>query len=217
MHTQTEWRTEKQFNPIFWIFVFIIVFAVVYHIAAPLCTFPGTISIMAVNICVTVLIWIKQLSMEVLASSYTTIFVHKQFYRILSAAFTHVLLIHILMNLVSLFNIGSVLEPSLSSKSFIILYFLVLIIGGFISALIHKAYLPNTPCIGASGALCGLLGIYIAIVIMIYGVEKLSSLLPTISILCLQVFWKQIDSIAHFSGLITGVVIGIVYLKLLGY
>ena len=217
MHAQPEWRIEKKFNPIFWIFVFVIVFAVVYQMTTPICTWPGTLSIMAVNICVTLLIWLKQLTIEELASSYTNIYIRKQFYRGLSAAFTHVSPMHILMNLVSLFNIGSVLEPSLSSKRFLILYFSVLIIGGFISAFIHKVYLPNTPCIGASGALCGLLGIYIAIVITIYGDKQLESLYTTIGILCLQVFSKQIDSIAHFSGLITGIVLGIVYLKLLGY
>ena len=217
MHAQPEWRTEKKYNPIFWIFVFGIVFALVYQVTTPICIMPGTVSIMVVNICVTVLVWMKRLPIEELTSSYTNIYIRKQFYRVISAAFTHVLPIHILMNLVSLFNIGSVLEPYLSSKRFLIFYFFVLIIGGFFSAYIHKTHLPNIPCIGASGALCGLFGIYIAIVITIYGEKQLSSLFPTIGILCIQIFWKQIDSLAHFSGLIIGIVLGIAYLHLWGY
>ena len=207
----------NKLNPIFWIFAFAIVFAIVYKMAALICRFPGTVAIIVVNICVMAMIWAKLISVEELTSSYVTVYTNRQFYRVLTAAFTHVLPIHILMNLVSLYNIGSVLEPSLSSNIFLSFYFLVLVLGGFISAFIHKMYLPNTPSLGASGALCGLLGIYISIIITIYGENQLGFIIPTIGILCLQVFWKRIDSIAHFSGLLTGIVIGVLYLKKLGY
>ena len=216
MNTSEEWIIKKT-PPVFWIFVLAIIFAVVYATTAYMYTFPGTISIMVVNICVTLLIWIKKISIEDFASTHTGIYSDKQFYRTLTAAFTHVSPIHILMNLVSLYNIGSVLEPYISSKRFLILYFIVLIIGGFLSAFIHKSHHPNVLSIGASGAICGLLGIYISIIIMLYDEHHLSSMIPTIGILCLQIFWKQIDSIAHFSGLITGIIVGITYLKLLGY
>ena len=87
-------------------------------------------------------------------------------------------------------------------------YGIIMIFGGLFSCLIHKIKSPYTRSIGASGVICGLLGVYIMIAISFKGLSALASVAPTLLIMVLMTASKKIDSIGHFTGLAVGLVCG---------
>ena len=139
---------------------------------------------------------------------------NKQWYRIISFAFTHENILHLIVNMYSLYNIGTVLEKMLGSNFFTLVYFLIGITGGFVSYLIHKKFQPNALAIGASGILCGLLGVYVVIAYQFTGVNAIRSVASSMIILVLMAFSKHIDSIGHFSGLGCGIGIGMLVVRM---
>lgn len=81
------------------------------------------------------------------------------YWQIFSTMFLHGSFMHILMNMVVLFQFGSLLERCLGAVKFFILY----IAGGAICGILSLSYLlfnENANLIGASGAICVLLGFW---------------------------------------------------------
>ena len=76
------------------------------------------------------------------------------YWRLLTSAFLHADLIHILSNMYVLYWVGRLLEPAIGRPRFIGTYFA----GLFAGALGVIIASPNSPTIGASGAIFGLLG-----------------------------------------------------------
>ncbi|WP_119067499.1 rhomboid family intramembrane serine protease [Rubrobacter indicoceani] len=76
-------------------------------------------------------------------------------WRIASSMFLHSGLVHILMNMVSLFFLGSFVEPLFGRARFLALYLLSGLSGG-VAYLYFGGF--DTPAVGASGAIFGLLG-----------------------------------------------------------
>ena len=91
---------------------------------------------------------------------------------------------------------------------------MIMLIGGFLSARLHKKGSPFTYSIGASGVICGLLGIYMVIAFSVLGLQGVSSVIPTIVILIAMTTSKKIDSIGHFTGLAVGLICGIVLINI---
>ena len=171
--------------------------------------YPVTYGIMAVNIIIFILINLKVLNVSKLGSSYMTSIQEKQYYRIVTAAFTQQEFLHLACNMYSLYNIGRVLEHALKSELYAICYAVIMIAGGLISAMIHKKTSPFVLCIGASGVICGLLGIYVVIAYSVMGFSAIRSMAPTFVILALMTTSKKIDSIGHFAGLAVGIICGL--------
>ncbi len=196
------------------IIVFFVLFWVIKYAASYFVSFPSTVGLIAINILIFILINTHKLSVQQMGLSSTYIDINKQWYRIFSSAFTHENILHITMNMYSLYNIGAVLEKMLGSNLFTLVYFLIGITGGLLSYLIHKRFHPNALCIGASGILCGLLGVYVVIAYQFAGVNAIRSVASSMVILVLMAFSKHIDSIGHFSGLGCGIGIGMLIVKL---
>ena len=86
------------------------------------------------------------------------------YWQILSSMFMHGNLSHLILNMIVLFQFGRILEAYLSSKHFLLLYF----IGGLFCSLLSAFYVyfafsylgKNINLIGASGAICVLMGYY---------------------------------------------------------
>jgi len=78
---------------------------------------------------------------------------HDQYYRLVTAGFLHVSVLHIASNLLALFIIGPLLERLLGRWRFALVYLLG-ILGG--SAAVYAFGQVNTPEVGASGAIFGL-------------------------------------------------------------
>ncbi|MEM2759285.1 MAG: rhomboid family intramembrane serine protease [Nitrososphaerales archaeon] len=83
----------------------------------------------------------------------------------LSSMFLHAGVVHIAFNMIALTTLGRVLEPHIGSKRFTIVYFA----SGFAGTALHTAYVLatgngiNTPVVGASGAISGIIGIAAAL------------------------------------------------------
>jgi len=77
-----------------------------------------------------------------------------EWYRLITSGFLHANLFHLGFNMLLLFFLGRLLEPSLGTPRFLVLYFASLLAGSF-GALVLE---PNAFTLGASGAVFGLAG-----------------------------------------------------------
>lgn len=79
---------------------------------------------------------------------------HHEYYRLLTAGFLHFSVAHILFNMIFLFFMGRLLEPSIGRLNFAAVYFASLLTGSFGALL----FTPDALTAGASGAEFGVLG-----------------------------------------------------------
>jgi len=77
-----------------------------------------------------------------------------QWWQLITHAFLHGNLLHLLLNMVGLWFAGRIVERILGTKRFLILYFVAAVSGGLAQILLSG---DNHPLIGASGAVCGVL------------------------------------------------------------
>jgi membrane associated rhomboid family serine protease len=126
-------------------------------------------------------------------------------WRTITAGFVHVSIIHIGFNMYLLFILGRLMEPSIGTARFVVLYFASLLAGSFVALLFE----PNVVSAGASGAIFGVLG---ATFVIARG-RRLDAIAGQIGILILinLVFTFSDGSIsvgAHVGGLACGVLCG---------
>jgi membrane associated rhomboid family serine protease len=130
-------------------------------------------------------------------------------WRLLSYAFLHFGIMHLMLNLLSLLAIGPALELSLGSARFLVLY-LVSALGGGI--LVAVTYQPDEPVVGGSGALFGMMGAIVALR-MRAGRHALQFLEDetgkrAIGIIAVNVFagfaFQGISNACHMGGLLVG-------------
>ncbi|MEC8517879.1 MAG: rhomboid family intramembrane serine protease, partial [Verrucomicrobiota bacterium] len=86
------------------------------------------------------------------------------FTKLFSYMFVHGGFSHLLVNMLGLFFIGPVIERTIGPYKFFILYYMSGILGGLawslITSLITSVYYPGSYCVGASGAVMGILGAF---------------------------------------------------------
>jgi rhomboid protease GluP len=136
-------------------------------------------------------------------------------YRLIACAFLHGSIIHLLVNMYSLWIIGNQVETYLGKWRFLIIYLLSAIMGSVFSIV----FLKNGISIGASGAIFGLMGslLYFGYHYRLYLSGALTSqIIPIIAInLLLGFTLNGIDNAAHIGGLIGGylatMIVGIKY------
>lgn len=129
-----------------------------------------------------------------------------EWWRLLTVGFVHISLAHILMNGISLWSLGNILEPY-EGKGRFLLILLCSVIGG---SLFLFAAGDNTVAVGLSGGLYGLLACYTYLVIIRGGwhAERMrSSLINTYIINLLINFIPGIAWQAHLGGFVTGLIL----------
>ena len=138
-------------------------------------------------------------------------YVETEPWRMLTYAFIHSpgSLLHIGLNMLSLFLFGPLLERSLGRARFIALY-LVSALGGAVAVLL---LVPGGSVLGASGAIFGLLGAFFVIqrklggnsvqLMIVIGLNLVIGFLPGTNI-----SWQ-----AHVGGLLAGAAVAFVYLR----
>jgi membrane associated rhomboid family serine protease len=84
---------------------------------------------------------------------------YHQYWRLLTYAFLHESILHIGLNMLSLWFVGRSLEPAIGKGYFAAIYFTAALAGGF-GAL---AFTPNEANLGASGAIFGVFGALIMV------------------------------------------------------
>jgi hypothetical protein len=135
-----------------------------------------------------------------------------EFWRFLTSMFLHGSITHLLYNLFALFFFGIALEKLIGSKKFLLVFFT----SGIIANLIAVNFYDSS--LGASGAIMGIIGA-LAIIKPFMMVWAFGLILPMFiagilwvagSILgSLGMFSGDVGYIAHLSGIITGLIIGI--------
>ncbi len=134
-------------------------------------------------------------------------------WRLISNCFLHIGILHLAMNMYALLYIGLLLEPLLGRTRFIIAYLLT----GLTASIASLWWHDFTISAGASGAIFGMYGVFLAMLTTNL-IEKSArkALLTSIAVFVgynlLNGMKGGIDNAAHIGGLIGGLVIGYAYL-----
>lgn len=127
------------------------------------------------------------------------------YYRLITTAFLHIGVIHLLVNCYSLYVIGSQLESFLGKIKFLFVY-LVSALSGSLMSIIFNTHVSA----GASGAIFGLLGsmLYFGYNYRVFlGNVMKSQIIPLIILnLGLGFMMSGIDNAAHIGGLVGGLI-----------
>lgn len=147
-----------------------------------------------------------------MGGNYGALVSHGQVWRLLTCAFLHGGLIHILCNMYALYALGPQVEILFGRVKYILIYFFSAIGGSLLS---YK-FSPSSLSIGASGAIFGLFGAMVVFVLKYKDrIPKrvLNNLFGVIILNLLIGFNLQgIDNFAHIGGLLVGALVAFLFL-----
>jgi rhomboid protease GluP len=126
-----------------------------------------------------------------------------QWWRLVTAGFLHGGILHILMNMWVLFDLGAQVEELYGGARMLVIYFIANVAGFYLSALWN----PRVPSVGASAALFGLVGAMLAIGMRYRGAagDMIRSIyMRYLVYLLLFSLLPRVDMAAHIGGLIGG-------------
>lgn len=136
-------------------------------------------------------------------------------WRLFTACFLHIGIFHLLLNLYALLYIGLMLEPHLGKARFLAAY----LIAGIIASLASLGWNDLTISAGASGAIFGMYGVFIALLSTNLIDKSVRRALGT-SIAVFVIYnlmnglnpKNNIDNAAHIGGLLSGLLIGFAFM-----
>ncbi|MEO8735940.1 MAG: rhomboid family intramembrane serine protease [Edaphobacter sp.] len=151
-----------------------------------------------------------------------SLILHGQWYRLITATFVHVGLLHISTNMWCLWNLGLLGEPLLGPFGLVSVYLITGIAGNLLSLLINVVLRDNSVGAGASGAVFGIAGI----LIILLSNKKLPIPWSELKRLRKSVIWFaalnlliggatlfvpviRIDNFAHLGGFLSGLALGL--------
>jgi membrane associated rhomboid family serine protease len=135
-----------------------------------------------------------------------------EYWRLITAGFVHIGILHLLMNMICLWGLSRQLERFFGAITTISVYLLTAVGGSLLSL----SYDPYRVSAGASGAVFGITGTLVAY--LYYGkhdltaIERRAELRSTVQFALINLFLglqANIDNMAHLGGLVTGVLIGV--------
>jgi rhomboid protease GluP len=147
-----------------------------------------------------VLLEIGQYNLKVLNGAY---------WQLLTAIFVHVDITHIALNMLFLIIFGLRAEDLFSSTEYFTVYMLSGLAGNILTLLIMST---NTVSAGASGAIFGMYGAAIIYMRKAFGQSIIGALIYSFLFLMLST-GAGVNVIAHFGGLIVGLLIGYILAK----
>lgn len=151
-------------------------------------------------------------SLLTLGANFRPLTLSGQWWRLITNCFLHIGIFHLLMNMYALLYIGLLLEPYLGKLRFATAYLLTGIIASLTSIWWHDL----TISAGASGAIFGMYGVFLAMLTTNL-IEKAAraTLFTSIAIFIgynlMYGVKGEIDNAAHIGGLISGLIIGYAY------
>jgi rhomboid protease GluP len=166
------------------------------------------------------------------ANNGSLVMLHGEWWRLLTAAFVHVGIIHLATNMWCLWNLGLLGEPLLGPLGLVAVYVLSGISGNLLSNALHPGITghPGIVGAGASGAVFGLCGVLIMLLkspllpVSPVEVKRLRQSVINFAILNFVIggsTWffhagLQIDNMAHLGGFLCGLALGVPLLPRIG-
>lgn len=141
-----------------------------------------------------VLLWLGQDNIFVMNGGYWQLF---------TSMFVHVNLLHLLGNVVFLLVFGIRAEDLFNTREFFTIYFASGLLGNLLTLLAA----PFMVSAGASGAIFGLFGACVIYIGKTFGQSVLGALIFSFFLLMLSTS-AGVNVIAHFGGLLAGLIIG---------
>jgi rhomboid protease GluP len=141
----------------------------------------------------------------------------EQYWRLLTSTFLHFGIIHIAFNMYVLYQIGPFIETVFGRARYLIIYFLAGLGGSIVSVLVH----PQALGAGASGAIFGLYGAVFGFLLIqrrVLAPAAVKSIGRSAGIFVLYnvvygTISRTTDLSAHFGGLLTGFVVGMLLIR----
>lgn len=138
-----------------------------------------------------------------------------ELWRLFTCTFLHGGIIHLAFNMYALLQVGFFLETNIGKSRYVVTY----VATGILASVTSIMFNENIVSVGASGAIFGLEGLLLALLITRqlniqpeYRNNLLTSTLVFVGYSLMFGFSKEgIDNAAHIGGLITGFVIGLIY------
>lgn len=171
-----------------------------------------TYGLLAINVIVFLLCTVKGNLLYNTGMLYgPSVFEDKEFYRLITCMFLHSGMSHLTSNMLVLVALGDILERKIGHVKFFILY-VIAGIGGGLTSIGYGYYSDNiVSSIGASGAVFGMVGALLLLVIINRGSFSTISLPRLIFAIALLIYdglmSENIDNAAHIGGLLTGFII----------
>jgi rhomboid protease GluP len=139
--------------------------------------------------------------------------VQGEWWRLVSCMFLHAGVLHLLMNMYALISVGVFLEPLIGKARFVTAYFVTGAIAGMASIYTH----PQIVSVGASGAVFGMYGVYVSLLTTnLISKEMRKAMLPSMGVYIgynlIYGMKEGIDNAAHIGGLVSGFVVGYMFL-----
>lgn len=134
-----------------------------------------------------------------------------EYYRIFTAMFLHMGIDHISGNMLSLLMIGAPLERAVGHGPYLVIYLVSGICGNLTSAMYSEYINSNSISVGASGAVFGVMGAVLFMVLYTRGRMEGMSFTQIVIIVFINLYYglttEGIDNSAHIGGLLSGFVL----------
>lgn len=149
-------------------------------------------------------------------SNFAPLTLNGEWWRLFTSMFLHFGILHLAMNMFCLYSAGIYLEPLLGKARFLLVYLCTGVFGALLSLWWHN---PPVNSAGASGAIFGLYGVFLALLTtkllpMDMRRPLLQSCLAFIAYNLFMGLRGNIDNAAHLGGVLSGLAFG--YLMYLG-
>lgn len=134
---------------------------------------------------------------------------YHEYWRIITSAFLHEGILHIAVNMYSLYVLGRFIEAILGSPRMLLVYFVSLLVSGF--SVVYLGFGdPTVATLGASGAIFGIFGALFAIGFKFgrRGMDLVRANLPILIVnLVITFAIPLISKAAHVGGLLAGFIL----------
>jgi membrane associated rhomboid family serine protease len=181
----------------------------------------ATLSLLVANVALFVAValagggWIiPNVSTEILAgSNFGSLTTHGEWWRLVTALFVHFGILHLVFNMWALAAFGGLAERLLGIANFLFVYF----VAGIAANLASITLTPDVNTAGASGAIFGILGAFVATYwrnkeTLPFSIVRSEAAAVTVFAgfaLLGGFFYKGVDNAAHVGGLVTGLLLGV--------